>query len=63
MQTELQNLVNSYLVSNPGGEKELARQFGVSRPTVQRWANGIARPHPRIAQLIIDYLKSKSQTG
>lgn len=63
MPTELQELLTSYLANNPGGERELADKFEVAISTVKRWANGVARPHPRITQQIINHLKSRSQTG
>lgn len=63
MPTELQNLLTSCLTDNPGSERELADKFGVAVATVKRWAYGVARPHPLIAQEIIKYLKSRFQTG
>ena len=37
---------------------KLATSFEVVVSTVQRWANGTARPHPRLAQMIIKYVKN-----
>ena len=32
---------------------ELASEFEVAESTVSRWANGIAKPHPRMQKVII----------
>ncbi|MDP3696486.1 MAG: hypothetical protein Q8R55_00460 [Candidatus Taylorbacteria bacterium] len=60
MNTELQNVLNAYLLNNPDNERELADEFQVAPSTVKRWVNGTARPHPRLAQMMINYIKSKS---
>jgi len=35
---------------------EIAKEFEVADSTVERWANGAAVPHPKIRQLILDYI-------
>lgn len=59
--TELQNVLNQYLADNHGIERKIADEFQIAISTVKRWASGTARPDPRLAQTIIDYIKSKSQ--
>lgn len=62
-QTELQNLINTFLSKNPDGEDQLARELDVSRPTIKRWANGETYPSPAMAELVIARLKSILQAG
>jgi len=38
----------------PDGRKKLAREFGCALTTVDRWASGVARPHPRIQRIIVE---------
>ena len=57
--SELQNVLDSYLADNPEAEREMADEFQVAVSTVKRWQNGTARPHPKLVQLIVDYVKSK----
>ena len=52
---ELQDLLGLYLVD----DRKLADEFEVAVSTVKRWRIGTARPHPKLTQLIVDYLKSK----
>lgn len=56
---ELQSILTNNLTESL--ELELAREFQVATSTVRRWAKGTARPHPRMALMIINYVKSKSQ--
>ncbi len=56
---ELQSILTAYLDDNPGAERKLADEFQVAVSTVKRWQNGIASPHTKIAQKIIDFMKSK----
>lgn len=56
---ELQDVLNTHLTDNL--QLELAREFQVATSMVRRWASGTARPHPRMAQMIINYIKNKSQ--
>lgn len=57
-QTELQNILTAKLTDNL--TLELATEFQVATSTVKRWASGTARPHPRLAQMIIAYVKSRN---
>ena len=36
--------------------QELAKEFETSEITVKRWATGVSDPHPKMKQLVIDYL-------
>jgi DNA-binding transcriptional regulator YiaG len=38
----------------------LAKEFEVATSTVNRWARGAARPHPRISAQILAYIKENS---
>jgi hypothetical protein len=65
VQTELQDLLIAFLSKNPGpeGEDKLARELDASIPTIRRWANGTTHPHPAMAKLLIERLKSILQAG
>ena len=39
-------------------QKELARDLEVAEMVIKAWANGTARPHPRIQQYVVDTLKT-----
>jgi hypothetical protein len=39
-----------------GLKRNLADKFEVSEDTVERWANGVANPHPVVKDKILDYL-------
>lgn len=60
IQSELQELVQAFLRSNPNSERELANEFGASLGTIKRWASGTSAPHPLGCQPVIDYLKKKT---
>ena len=36
--------------------KDVAAKFQVADSTVLRWANGVANPHPRMRELILEYV-------
>jgi hypothetical protein len=57
--TELQNLLKLYLAKNPEAERDLANKFQVATSTIKRWANGTARPHPRLVQKIVAHIRNK----
>lgn len=38
--------------------RELAEEFEVAPSTVTRWANGVAKPHPKVKALILVYIAS-----
>lgn len=59
---ELQNILTDSLLDNNDHltfdfASELATEFQVATSTVRRWASGTARPHPRLALMIIQYVK------
>ncbi len=35
---------------------ELANEFQVAPSTVERWASGVAVPHPKVRQLILEWI-------
>ena len=37
-------------------DKDIAHEFGASRPTVNRWKNGIDAPHPAMRRPVYRYL-------
>ena len=38
---------------------EMATKFEVADSTIERWASGAAVPHPRLRQIILDYITEK----
>ena len=38
---------------------EIANEFEVASSTVERWASGIAVPHPKLRQIILSYIAEK----
>ncbi len=57
--TKLQTVLSTYLSNHPSGERDLANEFQVAPSTVKRWASGTAHPHPRLAQMIIDFCQKQ----
>jgi hypothetical protein len=57
-QTPFASIIEAYLAEG-GDRRVLADQFEVSESTVTRWANRVARPHPRICVLITAFIRSK----
>ncbi len=41
-------------------DNDIAREFGVSRPTVTRWRNGDNAPHPAMRRPVYAYLADRS---
>lgn len=39
---------------------ELADHFEVSEATVNRWASGVANPHPKLRVLVVGYIRTKA---
>ena len=39
-------------------ERQIAEKFEVALSTVRRWSEGVARPHPRIQALVLNFLGS-----
>lgn len=42
-------------------QRELANEFQVADSTVSRWANGIARPHPRLQKMILASIRKRAK--
>ena len=40
-------------------DKDIAREFGVSRPTVTRWRNGVNAPHPAMRKPVYTWLEQR----
>ena len=40
-------------------QRELAAEFEVAESTVSRWANGVARPHPRAQKSIVAAIEKR----
>ena len=38
------------------GKSELSEEFEVSQSTVDRWANGVAKPMPKLRALVLAYI-------
>ena len=49
------------LASNDLTDEEMSNRFGVSRPTVNRWRNGKATPHPVIKVKVCQNLLDRNQ--
>lgn len=57
---EMQKLLKEFLKRNPtGGEREIAIEFGVSRPTIERWRSGVNFPLLGMIPLVSSYLKMR----
>jgi hypothetical protein len=42
-------------------DKDIAHGFGVSRPTVTRWRNGVNAPHPAMRKPLYVWLEQRAQ--
>src|SRR5208282_1406066 len=42
-------------------DKDIARKFGVSRPSVTRWRNGVNAPHPVMRKPVYTFLDQRAQ--
>ena len=42
-------------------QRELANEFQVADSTASRWANGIARPHPRLQKMILGSIEKRAK--
>lgn len=40
--------------------KLLADKFEVATTTIDRWIQGVAKPHPKVQKLIINFIEEKS---
>ena len=38
---------------------EMAKEFQVADSTIERWASGIAVPHPKLRQIILSYITER----
>jgi len=42
-------------------DRDIAREFGVSRPTVTRWRNGSNAPHPALRKPVFTWLEQRTR--
>jgi len=42
-------------------DKDIAREFGASRPTVTRWRNGVNAPHPAMRRPVFEWLEKRAK--
>ena len=56
MTTEFQAKVQKAV--DCGMQGQIAEKFEVALSTVRRWSEGVARPHPRIHALVLNFLGS-----
>ena len=42
-------------------DRDIAHEFGVSRPTVTRWRNGANAPHPAMRKPVYDLLERRAR--
>ena len=45
------------------GDSALARRFGTTRSTVQRWFTGTATPHPAMQRPLKEYIENLLKNG
>lgn len=57
MKTQFQVKVS--LAVRNGLQRELAGEFEVSESTVWRWAEGTAKPHPKVQAQVLKHLEDK----
>ena len=43
-------------------DSDISREFGVSRPTVNRWRNGANAPHPAMRKPLFRYLEKRTSS-
>lgn len=41
-------------------QRDLADDFEVAESTVSRWENGVAKPHPQIQRLVVDWVRKRT---
>ena len=63
IQIELQELLNTFLSRYPDNTRELADEFSVSLPTLERWREGKNLPHQAMAEPIVERLKNRLETA
>lgn len=60
---EFQEFIKSLIDKDPDNKKLIAHHFGISFPTVERWAAGKSSPRRIIRDVVLKALKEKFQTG
>lgn len=54
---EFQKEICLFLDKNPKGDLLLAKECEIAISTVHRWANGTAKPHPRMREWILSWTR------
>ena len=55
------DIVASYLELSGLSQEDLADVFEAATSTVSRWANGVARPHPRMEKLVVAWIEKRAR--
>jgi hypothetical protein len=58
-QAEFRALLNDAIDSGRVSEKEVRAYVGVSKPSLERWRQGLSAPHPAIRRYVIDYVHGR----
>ncbi len=64
---DISNVKTFYALLNQGmhflrlTDKDIAHEFGASRPTVTRWRNGKNAPHPAVRKVIFNWLRKRTE--
>lgn len=53
---EFKDFVAQALANDPKLPRKLAKEFEIAQTTPERWAKGIARPHPLVRTLIVEFI-------
>lgn len=48
--------VSSSLKKNPELKQKLAKEFEIAESTVERWAKGVAKLHPSLKRIVLDFI-------
>jgi Trp operon repressor len=53
-------IIGSFLRLCGAAQRQLADQLQVSEASISRWANGLAKPHVRFQQLVVDHVRDQT---
>lgn len=42
-----------------GMEDEIVNEFQIAKSVIPRWISGVARPHPTLERLILEFIRSR----
>lgn len=57
---EFEDVVYKFISAYDGNDRLLAIGVECAESTVIRWANGMSRPHPKIQQYVLKWIKDHS---